>query len=107
MINWIQKFFNSSKIEGKADIFVQIFCRQVPLSVIKKQTAVKKGFAIVLAQAKGEKRKFEWSASVTARISNAFGWKLIEKGYPKDLALVLAKDMAIELAQDVVKQRTS
>ncbi len=86
------------EVDAVAVTLAVIFSRHVGPGQAAKSTLVDKALLLVLAQAKGEKRKRHWSGNKTARLANTFGWQLVTLGYSKELALPLAKKLAVQLS---------
>ncbi len=99
MIAWFRRWMGWEEIDAVAVTLAEIFSRHVTVGQATKSTVVEKAFLMAIAQAKGEKRKRQWSGSKTARLANTFGWQLVALGYPKEMALSLAKELAVQLAQ--------
>lgn len=99
MIAWFRRWIGWEEVDVVAVTLAEIFSRHVTVSQATKSTVVEKALLLTLAQAKGEKRKHQWSGNQTARLANTFGWKLVALGYPQELALQLAKELAVQMAQ--------
>ena len=100
MIAWFRRWMGWEEVDAVAVTLAEIFSRHVAVSQVKKSTVVEKALQLTLSQAKGEKRKRQWSGSKTARLANTFGWQLVTLGYPKEMALPLAKRLAVQLSQN-------
>lgn len=99
MIIWVRRWLGWEEVDALALSLAEIFSRHVSVRQITKTTVVEKALQLVLAQAKGVKRKRQWGGNKTARLANSFGWQLVALGYPKETALSLAKKFAVKLAQ--------
>ena len=99
MIAWFRRWMGWGEVDAVAVTLAEVFSRHVTVSQVTKSTVVEKALLLTLAQAKGEKRKRQWSGSKTARLANTFGWRLVALGYPKEFALPLAKKLAVQLSQ--------
>lgn len=100
MIAWFRRWIGWEEVDAVAVTLAEIFCRHVSVSQAAKSTLVDKALLLVLAQAKGEKRKRQWGGNKTARLANTFGWRLVALGYSEELALPLAKKLAVQLSQN-------
>lgn len=99
MIAWFRRWMGWEEVDAVAVTLAEIFSRHVGVSQATKSTVVEKALLLTLAQAKGEKRKRQWSGNKTARLANTFGWQLVALGYSKELALSLARKLAVQLSQ--------
>ncbi len=99
MMPWFNRLMGWDVIDETAAVMVDVFIRHVSIHQCTKERLVNKAFSAILAQATGEKRRREWRGYATARVANTFGWKLVERGYPEEVALSLAKKLAVQLAQ--------
>ena len=99
MIAWFRRWMGWEEVDALAMALTEIFSRHIAVGQVKKSAVVEKAFLLVLAQAKGEKRKRGWRGNKAARLANTFGWQLISLGYPKEFSLALAKKLAVHLAQ--------
>ena len=59
-----------------------------------------KAIDTVVGHAKGHRRKRGWGFVASNRCSNAVKWRVLERGYPADVAETLARALAVGMSQD-------
>jgi hypothetical protein len=95
----LNRLLGWDRMDELASLLADIFAKHVKPAAATNPKVVDKAFSFVIAQALGEKRKGGWRPGNIARLSNTFGWKLVERGFPEKVALPLARKLAIGLAQ--------
>lgn len=76
------------------------FMRLVPVNKAGSETALNKAIDTVVGHAKGHRRKRGWGFVTSNRCSNAVKWRVLERGYPADVAESLARALAVGMSHD-------
>jgi hypothetical protein len=87
-------------VDDVAEDLTREFIRLVPLAKVGNEPVVTKAVGIVVGHAKGHRRKRDWGFMASNRCSNAVKWRLLDLGYPADLAETLARALAVGMSQD-------
>lgn len=76
------------------------FARLVPAGKVGSESAVARAVDIVVGHAKGHRRKRGWGFVTSNRCSNLVKWRLLDLGYPSDLAETVARALAVGMSHD-------
>ncbi len=110
MTNFLNRLFSvgrSASTEPVAIALAEMFSRHVSIVQSGNSRLVKRAFELSLARATAEKRKHGWGAASGAVLCNQFQWQLIDRGYPKQIAHDVARDLAVALSRKPLKKLES
>ncbi len=107
MGSWLTRLFDLDNINTASDTLANTMERHAPGDKWRNQKLVNTALKDMVAFAKGEKRKHGWGQIKLAILSNKLLWKLIDKGYTRELSKQVSTDLSILLAQDINIQNTA
>ena len=87
-------------VDAVAEELARELMRILPRAKAGSEPHVAKAIDIVVGHAKGYRRKHAWGFVTSSRCSNAVKWRVLEEGYPTDLAERLARALAVGMSQD-------
>ena len=87
-------------VDEVAEQLATEFFRLVPAKKAASEAVMAKAIDAVVGHAKGHRRKLGWGFVTSTRCSNAVKWRVLERGYPADVAETLARALAVGMSQD-------
>ena len=87
-------------VDDVAEELASEFLRLLPLTKVGNEKDVAKAVDVVVGHAKGHRRMRGWGFFASNRCSNAVKWRVVERGYPPDLAERLARTLAVGMSHD-------
>jgi len=83
------------------------FEKKVPKDAKANAAQTQRAIEDLVAEAKGLKRKFSWGLFKSSRLGNSVRWRLVDAGYPDELATSIAQRLAVEATYDAGKRKTT
>ena len=87
-----------SDVKDAASGLAERFAKKVPRERNVRPADVQRAIDELIADARGLKRKHGWGFFKSTRLGDSVRWRLIELGYPQELAQSIAQQLAVSTA---------
>jgi hypothetical protein len=84
-----------AEVNDAATALADRFAKKVAKDGNSSGTQVQRAVDDLVAEAKGLKRKHGWGLYKSSKLGNGVRWRLIEAGYPRELADGIAQQLAV------------
>ena len=81
------------------------FAKKVPKDGMANAAQTQRAIEDMIAEVKGLKRRFGWGLFKSSRLGNSVRWRLVDAGYPDELANSIAQRLAVEATYDSGKKK--